>query len=84
MARRKLDQRDFPPGEVLLVRDVTVGRDHRVEPRRFRRGQQVAVGQRFPPHLAGGFDVMAGEQAPHAARHVGIKQKPGHEVSRRG
>ena len=73
MGCRQLDKRDLAAGEVLLVADVAVGSDHRIETGIFRRRQQLPISQPVPAHLAGGPDFVIGEQSPQAARHVRVK-----------
>jgi hypothetical protein len=43
MGRRQLNKRDLAADEVLLVADVAVGGDHRIETGTLRRRQQLPI-----------------------------------------
>ena len=69
----KLDDRDAASGEVLLLADVLVGRDEKVE-LRFRQPEEVAALDFSPaPFLRRGAGVT-GEQRVHWPRHVFVLQ----------
>lgn len=78
----KLDKRDPAIGKVLLMRDVSVGGTHHIEPGVLGGGQEISVRQAVPAHVAGGLDIVASEQGLQAARHVRIKQDAGHALLR--
>src|SRR3954462_11564447 len=52
------DQRNCPLGEVLLVSNVLVRSDHRLEAGRFRSSQQDSIGNSAPALFLGGADFV--------------------------
>jgi len=70
------DEREFPPREVLLIPDVLIGRHDHVEPRRFRRVEELAVFKlRVPLHLDESAHFMFGQEAPHTDRNGSYQRR---------
>src|ERR1035437_9358955 len=68
------DQSELPARQILLVPDVLIGRNHHVEPRRFRHLKKLPVFKlRMPLHLYEGADLMFGQEAPYTDRDVFVK-----------
>jgi hypothetical protein len=65
-----------PPGQVLLIADVLVRRDHQFESVAFRSRQQVAVGQFRPTQTRSVDGVMTGKKTCQTCGNVLVDQDP--------
>jgi len=55
--------RQSAAGQILLIAQVTIGRDQKIESLFFRRGDQLAVGELLPAKLGGAQHFMSGKEA---------------------
>ncbi len=67
-----------PIGQILLVANVTVGRDQNGKSISLRGRDQFAVCQTRPPHLIGGTNLVPTNQMAQCRRNILIKQDAVH------
>lgn len=58
LASHKHDEADSDLGQILLVLDAAIGRNHGLETRIDGSSQKCAVGEAKPAHLADGSDLV--------------------------
>jgi hypothetical protein len=70
---REYDDRNLAHAKILLVPDVSIGRDQHIE-FGVRLHQQFAIAQRGPAPLVSGFNTVAGKVVSQRNRRALIKQ----------
>ncbi len=75
------NKRDAPTGQVLLILQILIGRDHDIESGDLCGVEEFAVQQRRPAHLVGSLHIVSREQRAQADRNVLVKEDERQEPS---